>query len=78
MFKLSLLIVVLIILSFFHIPVSCSSFCDLQARSNLVFVYVSFRKSVLEASFNGSVVLITITFNLSRSSSVLSVIFGKH
>ena len=34
--------------------------------------------SVLVANFNGSVVLITLTFNLSRSSLILSVIFGKH
>ena len=41
-------------------------------------VVVAVVGSVLVANFNGSVVLITLTFNLSRSSLILSVIFGKH
>ena len=35
---------------FVQIPVSGSSFCDLQARSNLLFVCVSCRKYIKEVS----------------------------
>ena len=41
-------------------------------------VIVAVVGSVLAASFNGSVVLITLTFSLSRSSLILSVVSGKH